>query len=243
MGHKCALGFWEAPLRATIRIGFSRNDNKMRGLLWIRVYRDGSIYLGARKPDSRFQKLGAKPIEKRETFIGYDEGELIQDEVSLKNPKLSFHASGTIHAAGKRWFRSTLRGLSEKQLVCQILFQHPTEFAYLGKVGKHDIGLFYPVDDDYPIWGHIYVLPLKTQFTPVQIGNAKYQWSVILAYRGLNQVPDIAVQVVLYHAYKGAWPPATYFVWRAIPDDSQEEAKSAQTRFNLTSNHGTKLIC
>ncbi|MEW6520654.1 MAG: hypothetical protein AB1461_14710 [Thermodesulfobacteriota bacterium] len=152
-----------------------------------------------------------------ETFIGYNEGEPIQDESSLKNSKLSFHSSGVVHAGGKRFFRKTIRDLSERQLICQILFQHPSNFHCLGKVKKYDIGLFYPVDDEYPIRGHIYVFPLGTQPAHVNISDAKYEWSVVLAYRGLDRVPDMAVQLVFYHAKKAAWPPATYIVWSAVP--------------------------
>jgi hypothetical protein len=151
MDHNCAIGIWEAPLGARIRIGLITNDNRIRALLWIQISKDGSLYLGARKPDLESQKLGAKPIEGRESFIGYDEGEPIQDEAASKNPKLSFHASGVVHAAGKMWFRNTIRDLRERQLICQILFQHPSTFSCLEKVKKHDIGLWYPVDDEYPI--------------------------------------------------------------------------------------------
>jgi len=221
MDHNCALGRWEPPLGARVRIGFGTNDNRLRVLLWIEVSKDGSIYLGPRKPDSRLQRLGAKSIEGKQTFIGYDEGEPIQDEASLKNPKLSFHASGAVHVSGKRWWRKTLRGLSERQLLCQILFQHPSEFACLREVKKHDIGLLYPIDDEYPLLSQIYVFPLSIQYAPVQIRDAKYQWSVVLEYKGLDRVSDVAVQVVLYHAEKGKWPPSTYIVWRAVPDDNE----------------------
>jgi hypothetical protein len=221
MNSNCALGLWEAPLGARIRIGFVPTGDSLRALLWIQVSKDGSIYLGPRKPNSRFQKLGSKKIKGKETFIGYDEGERIQDAASLRNPKLSFHASGAIHAGGKRWFRSTLRGLNKRQLICQILFQHISEFPYLGKIKKHDIGLRYPVEDEYPVLGHIYVTPLSEQNPPVQIRDARYQWSVVLAYRGLDAVPDVAVQVIFYHAKKGTWPPATYLVWRAVSGEKE----------------------
>ncbi len=215
MDHNIMLGIWKPPIGARIRIGFGQSKKAIHGVLWFQILKDGSIYMGPRNPDYKFQKSGSKKSDGKDVFIGYDEGDPIEDTSLLKNPKLSFHASGVVHAGGKRSFREVFRKLDRRELVCQILLQNPKGFPVLEKINKYDICIDYPISDEFPIICNIYVSPLNKKFPLLEMQEAKYQVSTVLEYQGLDILPDIAVQIMFFHIKKGSWPPYTYIIWKA----------------------------
>lgn len=140
-----------------------------------------------------------------------------------KNPKLSFHASGVVHAGGRRSFREAFRRLDRRELVCQILPQNPKGFPFLAKIRKYDICLNYPISDEYPILCNIYISPLNKNYPPLIMQGAKYQLSVRLAYQGFSNSLDIATQLLFFHMNKGSWPPYTYIIWKGGKDDRDKK--------------------
>ncbi len=214
MNHDSAIGLWEPPIGARIRIGFGKIETAIHGVLWIQLSKDASLYLGIRNPDFKSLKMGSKRTDGGDVFIGYDEGDPIEDSSILKNPKLSFHASGVVHAGGKRSFRTAFRGLDRRELVCQVLLQNPNVFPFLEKIKKYDICLNYPISDEYPVLCNIYISPLDKKYPPLIMKGAKYHLSVILAYQRFANSQDIAIQLSFFHMNKGPWPPYTYIIWK-----------------------------
>lgn len=219
MGHNNVIGVWDGASGKRIRIAFGTNENNLKGIMWVQVSKDGSIYLGPRNPDYKHQKYGSIESKDGEVFVAYDDGKPIEDLEALSNPKLSFHSSGTVHAAGERSFRAAFRELNSRELICQVLSQDPSDFPLLGKAKKFDIGLNYPVDKNRPIICNIYVYPIAEEFSPIEVKGAMYQSSVVLRYSCLEGVPDMTVQLVFFHSKEADWPPATYIIWKAEPDE------------------------
>ncbi len=121
----CVAGLWTPPPGARVRLAFGSVPSEMRAVMWVQVSKDGSIYLGPRNPQYSYMKMGTKRMEGGELTVKYDEGEPILDQRALKEKKMSFHASGTIHAGGQRSFRKTFRGIDERELLCHILPRTP----------------------------------------------------------------------------------------------------------------------
>src|SRR5688572_10090316 len=85
------------------------HEKTCRGIFWLTVQKDGSIYLGPRLTSISEMKKGASKLEAGNQIIRYDEGQHIADPQILKQKgKISFHASGAINAAGERLYRDSL---------------------------------------------------------------------------------------------------------------------------------------
>lgn len=186
-----------------------------KALFWIKVAKDGSIYLGPRITAPKTIKKG-KSIPDSNGFISisYSEG----DEVDFINqpniPKASFHASGIINSLCGRSARSSLRNTQRQEQLCAVFFQHPDRFdeISLEKLKKRDICLRYPIEDDYPLFMNIFVAS-KSKLELVDMGTEKHQVNIVLTYEDLDGIDDIAVQLCLFAPAKGAWPPYTYTIY------------------------------
>ena len=188
----------------------------MRAVVWVEVSSDVSIYLGPRILNCDHMIIGRKTQKGGEVFVGYDEGTQITDPKILNNNKVSFHGSGITRAGGGRSFRTRLRDLRERQLLCYIILQHPTKFPILNKIEKYDICLNYPIEENSPIMCHVYVAPGENKLPPIIIRDAIYQASIILHYENIQAIGgDLAVQFLFFHGAEGAWPSSTYFIWQA----------------------------
>jgi len=217
-GQNCVAGIWEPPAGARIRIAFGTSPDTMRAILWAQVSKDGSLYLGPRNPKLDIVQMGRKEILPEGTFFKYGEGEKVTDKRFLKEKKLSFHASGAVHAGGKRSFIQSFRDIKERTLICHILPESPDKIPFLEKIKKYDICTNYPIDDSRPLSCNVYVSPISKGLPPVEILDAQFQFSVLLKYENLTDVGDFIVQFLFFHSKQAPWPPATYIVWKASPD-------------------------
>ena len=181
-----------------------------RALLWLKVGKDGSIYVAPRITDVTTVKKGMKKTEQNQVTISYDEGDTVLDAETLKNPKLSFHASGLIRATGDRLRGHNLRELEEQVELCQILFEHPRIREPIAEVRERDICLEYPIDDERPLIGSLLVAPSRRMNPPPVFADAIHCSSMGLRYTGLDEMQDIVVLFALRHGLKGSWPPMTY---------------------------------
>lgn len=219
--HNVVAGVWSTAPGTRLRIAFGHDASEMRAFMWIQVSKDGSIYMGPRNPNYSYAKIGEQKIQDGKVHIRYEDGTEITDPDAVKERKVSFHASGTIHSGGVRSFRSTLRGITKRQLLCHMLFQEPEKYPILPKIGKHDICLRYPFNLDAPLVCNTYVAPAALMFPPLEISDAEFQYSVILRYDALKDIGDFVVQLLFYHNSKGPWPPASYIVWPGTLDKSK----------------------
>lgn len=190
-----------------------------RGLLWVKVARDGSIYLAPRITNVLSVKSGTKMPVDGSVTINYDEGDSVVDTETLRNPKVSFHASGLIRIGGERLLGPSLRSLDSDRMLCQILFEHPSKRKPFEKLEKRDICLEYPIDEERPLICGVFVAPSKG-FNPAVVENATHCAIAGLLYQGLTDVPDLMLQLALWHGPLGDWPPETY-----VTLGYQEEAK------------------
>ena len=217
----CVVGVWTPPPNVRVRIAFGQLPNAMRAVLWVKVSKDGSVYLGPRKPGETTTKIGRSVAEDGRVTVKYKDGTPITDEGTLAQKKISFHASGAIHAAGQRSFRGTLRGISERQLLCHFLPQELSTFPVLKKIEKYDICLDYPVNPAYPVVCDVYVGPLTELYPPLEKVSVPYQLSVILQYNDLTDIGGFFVQLIFYHLVKRPWPPASYLLWPVTEDEGE----------------------
>ncbi len=196
-----------------------------RFIFWFTVGNDGSTYLGPRYTDILGMKTGAKRAEEGRLTISYEEGQEVTDPHYLNmKGKVSFHASGIINAAGSRLLREPLRNITEQQELCRVLFQHPTRFAS-DTIGNRDVCLGYPYDEERPIQALVLVAPLqKTKVVKIQ--ECTFQANAIFTFKGLDDVPDLSVQVVLFHWAKGKWPPFSYVIFGTLETALDDQASA-----------------
>ena len=214
-------GVWEPKPGKKVRINFLY-EKKYHPFVWIEIGKDGSIYLG--RPGKRRAKyLRVDTVKSKDGVfkILYNKGKKITDPELLKRAKVSFHASGVVNASvtEKGWhsFIKPLRELNRRERLCCLLFQHPSQYKPIIKLPrKYDILLSYPFDEKCPLVCDVHVAPIEYSLSPLVIKEVKQQIQVILHYKNLTGISDLAIQMIFYHLYEeGPWPPATYTVWRA----------------------------
>jgi hypothetical protein len=169
---------------------------------------------------------GAKQVQGREGNVTFDynEGEKVTNPEILRGTKLSFHASGAVHAAGDRILGKSLRHLTKQELLCYVLFSHPSNFAPIpvSQIKKRDVCLNYPLDEGRPLQASLLVSPLSN-IPLVYKKDAVYQIPLIFSFSRLdNNMPDIALQLVLYHGAMGPWPPYTYLLFSGKMKEDKE---------------------
>jgi hypothetical protein len=189
-----------------------------RPIFWFQLARDGSVYLGPRYTEiTELRQGNAVPLEDSQFRVSYADGAAITDPEVRKKAKLSLHASGVINTPAGRFARSSLRSLSDQQLLCLALFQHPSAFAIIdmAAVKNRDVCLRYPIDEARPLWCHLYVSP-KEKTRVVTPTSTVFQLNPLFEYSGLEGVPDLVLQLVLGHGPEGPWPPHSYMMFSAF---------------------------
>ena len=211
-------GIWEPKTGKTVRI-CSLYQNKIHALVWVSVGVDGSIYLGKPGGNSSL-KIGESPILNGIATIRYDEGTEISDSSFLKSAKISFHSSGwiklNISEEGLRYFRRSFVNPCNYDLVCTVLFQHPSAYKNIETTRKQDIVLSYPFDEECPFMCCIYVSPIGCSKLPL-VKDANFQMPLILQYRNLVTTFDLTtydleMTLVFFHKSESSWPPYSYFL-------------------------------
>ena len=222
----CLAGIWEIEPKKRIRMVIGDTPDALRCLLWIQFGSDGSIYFGPRNPKYAFVKMGAKQMQHGELFISYDEGEMQQSEPMKNANKMSFHASGLVTSLGRRSFRSPLRDLSSRDLLCHFLPENLSNFPLLEQLGKHDILLKFPSPDKRPIVCSVYVAPLSKALPPVEVKDALFQCSVLLTCNKIKDVQPLSVQLLFSQKESNDWPSFSYIVWPVNEHDFKSSAKT-----------------
>lgn len=205
------VAFYSPSAGDCIRIAVLYED-AWRPIFWLQVAKDGSVYLGPRFREISILKKGSKPVEEGRASVRYEEGQPVTDPAVLKASKVSFHASGIIHAAGDRLLRDSLRTIEQQQELCRVLFQHPRKYAPISKIEDRDICLNYRFDEQKPLQGLLFVAPANN-VTIVRVPSATNQINLVLPFCGLAGCPDIVLQFVLGHGPEGGWPPYTYLLF------------------------------
>jgi hypothetical protein len=210
---ECPLFTPEAGDRIRVLIEYG---GSWRPIFWFQVSRDGSVYLGPRYVDITQLLYGAASRVEDGFRVSYGNGAAITDPEVRKRAKLLLHASGVINTPAGRATRPSLRSLSEQQLLCSALFQHPGAFDVvdIAAIKRRDVCLRYPIEEARPLWCHLYVAPgMNNQV--VKPASAVFQLNALFKYAALDGVPDLVLQLVFGHGAAGPWPPHSYLVFAA----------------------------
>jgi hypothetical protein len=205
---------YEAAPGDTIRVVLEYSGS-LRPVFWFEISADGSIYLGPRLKTVTSMKAGVNHTVKGVQTILFEEGEEIKD-ANLLNGKISFHSSGTIHSAGKQLFRDSIRSITKQEELCRVLFAHPSTFKTIhGSPRKRDVCLRYPYDERRPLQAICFLAP-KNASHLVRIKDAAHQMNMFFPFSGLQGVPDIMLQLILFHASEGQCQPYTYLIFGTV---------------------------
>lgn len=187
-------------------------------IFWFKLAHDGSVYLGPRYTEIVELSQGtAKHLEGSQFRVSYADGATITNPEVRKQAKLSFHSSGVINTPAGRLARPSLRSLSDQQLLCLAVFQHPSAFAAIdnSSVKNRDVCLRYPIDVVRPLCCHLYVMP-REKTRPITPASAVYQMNLLFEYSALDGIPNVVLQLVLSHGAEGPWPPHSCLVFAAL---------------------------
>ena len=206
--HPNALALFSADPGDRVRL-LIKYAGSWRALLWIKVGSDGSIYAAPRITGVASVKKGTKELHGGEATIKYGEGDPVLDPETLRNPKVSFHASGLIRAGGDRLKGPSLKELTGQRMLCQFLLEHPRVREPIDKVRRRDICLDYPVQENRPLFCGLIVSSLES-LSPAMFEKATHCSRAAVQFSGLGEVPDLFVQMALWHGPAGSWPPETF---------------------------------
>lgn len=209
-----------------IRILIEHNGS-WKALFWIKVAKDGSIYLSPRITNPKTIKTGKSMSDDKGTInIKYSEGVELSDISQANKAKISFYASGVINSLSGRQIRRSLRNIQEQEQICSVFFQYPERFDAFSieKFEKRDICLRYPVEDDYPVFMHIFIAP-TSKLQLVNMGTDRHQVNLVLQYNNIDSIGDVTVQLSLFTPSKGPWPPYTYVIYPTNENMINDKAK------------------
>ena len=199
-----------------IRIVIDTGD-ELSPVYWLCLKADGSVYTGPRliKVSEHLHGV-ARQNEGGDYVVTAEDGQPVTDPDVLGDVNTSFHGSGVVNSPSVRVFRDPIRDLRDQQWPCFVGFQPFDRYEVISrdKVRPRDVCLRYPVNDNCPVMGYVFVAP-KGQARPVNITNALYQINLMFEYKVGNEIDDMVVQVVLFHGPTGPWPSYTYFAFGA----------------------------
>lgn len=215
----CFAALWEVEPGERVRVAIGEKQGSFHCVVWAEFGKDGSIYFGPRNPKYAYVKTGAKEAKEGEFFVGYEEDTPLQDGPIKNANKISFHGSGHINTFGRRSIRSSIRELTERQLLCHFLPEKLENFPLLGVLRKRDIPLVFPMANSRPIVCSVYVSPLNQALPPIEVKDAPFQSSALIACSSIPCVQPLCIQVLFSQKLGSVWPPYTYMVWPVIKHD------------------------
>jgi hypothetical protein len=187
-----------------------------RPLMWLRVGRDGSVYLGLLLGQPSFGLKGSATAG-TVTQIKYNNGRPVAAEDLRKGSRVSFKASGDVHIGADVLKGEALETLSKSRQLCLALFVHPGRYRPPAKhsVRDFDVGIVdYPVDDARPLYASVGIAAWNGgSMTPPQPLRGMETWQAFaFGFHGLTRTPDLSLGVVIGHGIEGAWPELPHIV-------------------------------
>ena len=188
-----------------------KHNGAWKPIFWFKIAKDKSIYLGPRLKNISELRKGSKQINEGKVNIKYHEGEKITEEGLLGKSKISFHSSGIINYFGDRTYRDSFREIKQQEELFITLFMHPSKYEAIqeAQIKKRDVCLNYHFDEDRPLQGLFLISPTQ-DIRISKIPSAKNQLNLVFIYKDLG----LALQAILNHGIKGAWPPMTYILFK-----------------------------
>ena len=205
------LAIYDTPPGKGFRVVI-RYKNAWHPIFWLKVGKDGTLCFGPRYTSITELRKGSKRTQEERVTIKYAEGQVVSDPKFLKDPHVTFHASGKVHLADDSFCQEPLRTIKKQLLLCHSLFQHPSKFTTVSKIRKNDICLNYALDEKCPLQGLLFVAP-HDKCRHVHVSSATNQLTLALPFLDLEGVPDLLLQLILFHGTIGLWPPYTYLLF------------------------------
>ena len=181
-----------------------------RPLIWFRVGKDGSIYLGLLLGQPTFGAKGSATGE-RIIDVKYNDGRPMIAEDMRKGSRVSFKASGEIHFGSDILTGESLEQLSKPRQLCLALFAHPSRYRPPAKRSVNDFDVEvvdYPVDEARPIYASVEVAPWNgsSMCAPQGLPRMNVWQSFAFGFSGLTRTPNYALGVTIGHGAEGPWP-------------------------------------
>jgi hypothetical protein len=194
------------------------HGGQWRPLLWLRVGKDGSLYLGLLLNQPSYGTIGAKGGSGSQIRVNYGEGNPVTAEDLKKGSRVSFKVSGEIHMGAAVHPGPSLQALAKPVQLCIVAFVHPLRYRpppHKTAKRDYDIGIVdYPVDDSRPMYGSIWVGPWDGGQVEAHGGLKSMDvWqSFAFGFSGLRKAADYYVSATIGHGLVGTWPPLPYVV-------------------------------
>ena len=194
-------------MRARISVHY---DGAWRPLLWFRIGKDGSVYLGLLQGQPAFGASG-NVSGKQTVNIKYKDGKLLTARDLRKGSRVSFKASGEIHMSSRNLNGESLEHLAKPRQLCLALFTHPSRYRPRAPLSEKnfDVELAdFPIDETRPLYASVHIAPWDgTQVNaPQGLKSMKVWQSLAFGFSGLTRAPDYALGITIGHGVEGPWP-------------------------------------
>lgn len=191
-----------------VRIGI-RYNGSWRPLCWLRIGKDGSIYVGMLTNEPTIARRWSAPVSSREHTILYRDAQKIP--LPRKGSRVSFKVDGNIHLGDENLRGWPLNSLERARQLCMMLFVHPSRYRTPVKKSKNDFDIEirdYSVSENQPLYGALIVAPATMNFEglPRRLPSMKTGVRVAFKCDELRKCPDLWVIVLLGHGVTGEWP-------------------------------------
>jgi hypothetical protein len=182
-----------------------------RPIFWMRVARDGDIYVGLLLGRPGTGRFVSKHVEAGKVTIRYAEAEEPTGDDLPSSSRISFHPDGRINFGNHVTYRPALTNLQRPRQLCLMRFVHPARYRppVRRDPNDYDVGVVgYPVDEQKPMYGALFVEPWpQAEKVPARrLDSMTTADALFLGFRGLKRTPDLALQFVIGHGLSGPWP-------------------------------------
>jgi hypothetical protein len=149
----------------------------------------------------------------------------------FKGGRTSFHSSsGQINLADQELEGAALPDRTKQEILCTLVFEHPSSFPSLGAVGHRDILLPFAIAEDRALVGVVHFVPpgKEVAFEPGlrEIGAPLRELVIRFAGVDASTSGDLTLYVAIGRGPRlEAWPPASYLlVGTREPIDTEKVA-------------------
>jgi len=133
-----------------------------RPVMWLRIGKDGSIYLGLLQGQPSFGAKGTA-VGNGKINVKYKDSKPLKSHDLRKGSRVSFKALGEIHMSSRNLKGEPLANLSKPRQLCLALFTHPSRYRPRTPAAVNDFDIElpnYPINESCPLYASIEVAPL-----------------------------------------------------------------------------------
>ena len=209
----------------TVRICAQYRDT-IRGLVWICVQRDCSVYTFLYSDTNSWSRpLAALPNP--DGGVSFEFAKPAEDGVPVptRSAKVSFHASGVINAPSGRTFGIDLRHLHDRTLLCQYLFQHPSRLPLIRHPRPRDLVIRRLFQDECPVAATLFFQPAGA--APILDSDLeKGRFVLPLGYVGVEPHERAVLTFVFSrHTESTVWPSMSAVAWPRLRAEQWHKRK------------------